>query len=263
MMRSKIFFQERLFRKAALQQPLVTSKSEADKSCRRYLAGRPGSKRRGADAESGRSKHGDIILRNGSPIGRLSSNRWADKHPRRSSITLNPTIERSTCRALFGFCLYKEAYESGCNIFEGNEKQPQNCIQLKMSGATFSDITSFLRSQLTFRPPVPTSTFEGQTIIITGANTGLGREAAKHIVRLGAKLVILAVRDLCKGQAASEYIATQTGTADVIQVWQLDLSSFTSVQDFARRAKALTRLDAVVENAGMWPTQFESFEGHE
>jgi retinol dehydrogenase-12 len=132
-----------------------------------------------------------------------------------------------------------------------------------MSGATISDILSFLRSQLAFHPPFPTSTFEGQTVIVTGANTGLGREAAKHIVRLGAKLVILAVRDLCKGQAASEYVATQTGITDVIQVWQLDLSSFTSVQDFARRATALTRLDAVVENAGMWPIQFESFEGHE
>ncbi|KAI4250283.1 MAG: hypothetical protein L6R42_008780, partial [Xanthoria sp. 1 TBL-2021] len=49
-----------------------------------------------------------------------------------------------------------------------------------------------LLSQLIYKPPPPTASFANKTIIVTGANTGLGKEAATHFVRLGAAKVILA-----------------------------------------------------------------------
>ncbi|KAK5119626.1 hypothetical protein LTR85_007455 [Meristemomyces frigidus] len=132
-----------------------------------------------------------------------------------------------------------------------------------MSGPSPSAVLSLLRSQLTVHPHIPTSSFADQTVIVTGANGGLGREAAKLIVQLGAQRVILAVRSTSKGEAAREYIAQKTGRKDGVEVWELDLSSFASVRAFGERAKQLARLDAVIENAGMWPTDFKTAEGHE
>jgi NAD(P)-dependent dehydrogenase (short-subunit alcohol dehydrogenase family) len=68
----------------------------------------------------------------------------------------------------------------------------------------------FLKSQLFFRLPYPTSNFGGQTVVVTGSNTGLGLEAARHIVRLGADKVILAVRNTSKGEAAAQDILAST-----------------------------------------------------
>ncbi|KAL2832971.1 hypothetical protein BDW59DRAFT_94640 [Aspergillus cavernicola] len=103
----------------------------------------------------------------------------------------------------------------------------------------------------------------GNTYIVTGANTGLGFEAAKHLVALGAKKVILAVRSLPAGFAAKQKIDTATGTTDIADVWALDLSSYDSVKSFARRAESeLERLDAVIENAAVAIGSAELAEGH-
>ena len=52
--------------------------------------------------------------------------------------------------------------------------------------------SEFLYAQLVTSIPIPTASFSGQTIIITGANRGLGFEAAKHFVRLDVARLILA-----------------------------------------------------------------------
>ena len=98
---------------------------------------------------------------------------------------------------------------------------------------------------------------------MTGGNTGLGREAAKHIARLQAQRLIIACRNVAKGEEARSYIQEQTSSKTTIEVWALDLGSFDSVKLFAQRARGLERLDAVLENAGMWPSAFESLENHE
>ncbi|RDW90424.1 uncharacterized protein DSM5745_02199 [Aspergillus mulundensis] len=103
----------------------------------------------------------------------------------------------------------------------------------------------------------------GKTYIVTGANTGLGFEAAKHFVRLGAKKVILAVRRIDTGEAAKRKIDEATGTTDIAEVWPLDLSSYTSVKAFAKRAIAeLDRIDAVIENAAVATPEQTRAEGH-
>ena len=125
-----------------------------------------------------------------------------------------------------------------------------------------SAILGFLKDQ--FAPiPYPTAVFEGQTIIVTGSNTGLGLEAARHFTRLNAEKVILAVRNLEKGEAAKRSIEETTGRNGVAEVWQLDLSSYESVKEFARKAESLKRLDAIVENAGIATSKYTVFEDNE
>lgn len=119
-----------------------------------------------------------------------------------------------------------------------------------------------LRTQITPLPP-PTADFTGKTIMITGANSGLGLEAARHFVRLNAHKVIIGCRNVSKGEKAKTDIESSLGTAGVVEVWHVDLSSFDSVKDFCRRASTLDRLDIVVENAGMLATNYEVFEGYE
>ncbi|KAK2609684.1 hypothetical protein N8I77_003174 [Diaporthe amygdali] len=115
----------------------------------------------------------------------------------------------------------------------------------------------FLKSQLLTHLPTPAKRFTGQTIIITGSNTGMGLEAARHLVRLDAARIILAVRNPDKGSAAAASIRAsfpdRKSLESVVQVWTLDLASYASVQAFAARAAAeLDRLDVVVCNAGMY-----------
>lgn len=103
----------------------------------------------------------------------------------------------------------------------------------------------------------------GKTYIVTGANTGLGFEASKHLVNLGAKKVILAVRSVPSGEAAKKKIDEATGKATVAEVWALDLSSYESVKAFARRATTeLDRIDAVIENAAVATGEQKSAEGY-
>ncbi|KAL3417166.1 Retinol dehydrogenase 11 [Phlyctema vagabunda] len=133
--------------------------------------------------------------------------------------------------------------------------------------AVFSFMRSFIYSQLFVKIPYPTTDFSGKTVIVTGANTGLGFEAAKHFVRLNAARVIIAVRNVEKGEAAKQRIEAELPEQKKkvnIQVWQLDLSSYQSVQDFAARVlRDLDRLDVLLENAGIGTNNYVLTEGTE
>lgn len=124
--------------------------------------------------------------------------------------------------------------------------------------------TTILRSQFFVKPPVPSSDFSGQTVVVTGATSGLGYEAAKHILRLGASKLILAVRNVSKGNKVAEEISSALSLPlSNIEVWELDLSSFSSVKQFGERISTLDRLDAVVQNAGIMTSKFTLIEGCE
>lgn len=114
----------------------------------------------------------------------------------------------------------------------------------------------FLQSQLFTEVPVPTKKFTGQTIIVTGSNTGLGLEAARRFVLLEAARVILAVRSIPKGKEAAARLEESTGTKGVVEVWELDLTSYASVQTFAKQSRSLERLDVLVNNAGVMMYNF-------
>lgn len=123
--------------------------------------------------------------------------------------------------------------------------------------------TSFLYSQLFVTLPKPTKDFSGQTVIVTGSNTGLGFEAARHLSNLKARL-ILAVRNQSKGEAAKRSILASTGRPESsIEVWVLDMQSYDSIKAFCAKANQLPRLDAVLENAGIMSKYFKIVAGHE
>jgi len=122
----------------------------------------------------------------------------------------------------------------------------------------------FLYSQLFVKPAYPEKSFSGQTVIVTGSNVGLGKEAARHFARLGASKLILAVRNTKAGEAAKADIESTTKCgASVVEVWTLDLSSYDSVKAFADRASKLPRIDVLCENAGIATDKFSLAEGHE
>ena len=122
---------------------------------------------------------------------------------------------------------------------------------------------AWLHSHFLFTPPLPKSQFKGQTIIVTGSNVGLGLEAARYFVRLNAEKVILAVRNLEKGEAAKISIEASEKRKDVVEVWHLDLSSYTSVKEFATKAQGLKRLDVLMENAGIVTYKWSIAEDNE
>ncbi|XP_035672294.1 retinol dehydrogenase 13-like isoform X1 [Branchiostoma floridae] len=104
---------------------------------------------------------------------------------------------------------------------------------------------------------------DGKTVIITGANTGIGKVTARDMAQRGAR-VILACRSLEKAEEAAKEIRSQTGNKNVV-VHKLDLASLTSVRQFAKVINdAEPRLDVLINNAGvMGCPRWETEDGFE
>ncbi|KIW17787.1 hypothetical protein PV08_04982 [Exophiala spinifera] len=116
----------------------------------------------------------------------------------------------------------------------------------------------FVHTQFVLKIPKPSASFTSKTVIITGGNSGLGKEAAKHIVRLGASKVILACRSQSRGKNAKQEIeALLKCSPDIIEVWELDLESPSSIKSFVERANDLPRLDVLINNAGIQTIKFK------
>ncbi|XP_076864993.1 retinol-DH_like_SDR_c domain-containing protein isoform X2 [Brachyhypopomus gauderio] len=91
---------------------------------------------------------------------------------------------------------------------------------------------------------------DGRTVIITGANTGIGKETAFDMAKRGAR-VVMACRDLTKAENAAAEIQRSTGNVNVV-VRHLDLASLYSVRQFAHEFIATEgRLDILINNAGV------------
>ena len=80
---------------------------------------------------------------------------------------------------------------------------------------------------------------------------------------MGASRIIMAVRSRSKGEAALRSIRSETGRHDAGEVWELDLASLDSVEEFAQRISTLDRLDALIANAGVIMSSFQTVEGME
>jgi NAD(P)-dependent dehydrogenase (short-subunit alcohol dehydrogenase family) len=114
-------------------------------------------------------------------------------------------------------------------------------------------------------PPAPVNAdYTGQNIIVTGATSGIGEEAAYKFAALGASKVFIAARDLKKGEKTKAALEGRLHGSSQLEVWELDMMSYESVVAFAQRAQSLEHLDILVLNAGTRRTTFsESSHGWE
>ena len=129
----------------------------------------------------------------------------------------------------------------------------------------------FLREQLATVPPVEHEDLSGKTVVVIGANVGLGFEAAKHFARMNPDRIILGCRSKERGEAAvtsetnplydhtiSHFtykgLKTETGYKSA-ELWIIDLARISSVVDFAERfEKEGGRIDILLLNAGITPS---------
>merc|ERR1712025_1552428 len=92
---------------------------------------------------------------------------------------------------------------------------------------------------------------EGRTVLITGGNTGIGRETARDVVRRGAEVHLLC-RNIKKGNAAAEEISRAVGVDSQGQVFvhPLDVSSLESVRECVKEmSTSLDKIDILINNA--------------
>ena len=103
----------------------------------------------------------------------------------------------------------------------------------------------------------------GRTAVVTGATSGLGREAAAGLARLGARVVLVG-RDGAKAARARDEIRAATGNAD-LAVEVADLSLLSEVRALADRLLAKEKaLHVLVNNAGVLENERRTTaEGHE
>lgn len=95
----------------------------------------------------------------------------------------------------------------------------------------------------------------GTTAIVTGANSGIGFEAARELVRNGAH-VVMACRDPQKAQIAADELLAEIPEAS-LELMTLDLADLASVRTFAEAFLATHhRLDLLVNNAGIMMTPY-------
>jgi NAD(P)-dependent dehydrogenase (short-subunit alcohol dehydrogenase family) len=94
----------------------------------------------------------------------------------------------------------------------------------------------------------------GRVAIVTGANSGIGYEAAAVLADKGAH-VVLAVRNLDKGNDAAERITSKSPNA-VVTVQELDLTSLDNIRKAADELRAnFPRIDLLINNAGVMYTE--------
>jgi len=89
---------------------------------------------------------------------------------------------------------------------------------------------------------------DGRMVVVTGGNTGIGKETVRELVIRGAK-IITGCRDVEKAKRAALEFKEQTGQDIIIE--PLDLADVQSVKKFAARCLQESRLDILVNNAGV------------
>lgn len=103
----------------------------------------------------------------------------------------------------------------------------------------------------------------GKTVLITGGNTGIGKETAKDLAKRGAR-VLIACRSKERADSAADEIRQYSGS-DNVAVYVLDLASLTSVRECAAKVMSKeTRLDVLINNAGvMYLPNWKTKDGFE
>ncbi|XP_077261870.1 retinol dehydrogenase 11 [Temnothorax americanus] len=96
-----------------------------------------------------------------------------------------------------------------------------------------------------------TGNLQGRVFLVTGANSGIGRETAKELVKRKAT-VVMACRNVRSAKNAITEIRSKIPTGELIPM-ELDLSSFSSIRDFANEAlKKFPQIHVLINNAGVY-----------
>jgi len=97
---------------------------------------------------------------------------------------------------------------------------------------------------------------KGKIVVVTGANTGIGKETVKGLARYGAHIV-LACRSLDKGKSAIEEIKAELPDAS-LDLLQLDLNDWDNIKNFITEYKAkYQHMDILINNAGICTLKYE------
>ncbi|KAL6105193.1 rdh11 [Pungitius sinensis] len=110
-----------------------------------------------------------------------------------------------------------------------------------------------------------TASLEGKVALITGANTGIGKETALELAVRGAR-VIMACRNVDKGEEAADRIRAAYPEA-LVEVRELDLADTCSIRAFAQKFLAeVNHLHILINNAGVmmcpYTKTIDGFEMH-
>ncbi|KAF5025736.1 hypothetical protein F66182_2203 [Fusarium sp. NRRL 66182] len=103
------------------------------------------------------------------------------------------------------------------------------------------------------RPTVVTKSYEGRTVLITGANGAFGSRAAKLFAHRDVEtLVLVDVRDCSEVKQQIEAELSDLGKPKpTILIWQADIMTFAGCQELGRKAQELEHLDHVLMTAGI------------
>ncbi len=122
-------------------------------------------------------------------------------------------------------------------------------------------------------PVTPTPTginLKGQTAIVTGASAGIGQETARQLLTLNIGMLILAVRNVTKGEEVKQLLLADPAVrthnqSKAVRVMKVDMDDYQSVHGFALAVKSeIPLLDILVLNAGIDTMKLEvSPTGHE
>lgn len=108
----------------------------------------------------------------------------------------------------------------------------------------------------------PLSPMDGRTVVITGANSGIGLESAAALASLGARIVMGCRNPATAADAVAE-VKRRSGN-EAVESRSLDLADLDRVRRFADSLADLDRIDVLINNAGlMLDRRAESAQGHE
>jgi len=104
----------------------------------------------------------------------------------------------------------------------------------------------------------------GKLVVVTGANSGTGKEATRRLAAAGAR-VVMGVRTVARGEQARDEMLTQQPNAQ-LEIRHIDLAHLASVKEFADGLAADgTPIDLLINNAGVMapPTRMTTVDGFE
>jgi NAD(P)-dependent dehydrogenase (short-subunit alcohol dehydrogenase family) len=127
---------------------------------------------------------------------------------------------------------------------------------------SFTTIGFHVRRRLFGWPDVESWSMAGRTVVITGATSGLGRDAAGSLARMGASLVLVG-RDHARLERTRDELVAESG--GMVETVVADMSSLASVRAAADEILDVApRIDVLIDNAGaMYPTREASVDGIE